>query len=156
MRILFESRLERERRTVEAVVSLYCRGLHGSGHDLCRGCSELLEYAEQRLARCPYCEGKPACTECPIHCYRASSRAQIQAVMRYAGPRMLLRHPILAFFHWIDGRRPATEERPGSRRAAPTSRQAHEGTAADRDVGSGPRGPVKKPCPHCETGSPPA
>ena len=131
----FGGRLERERRTVEAMVWLYCRGLHGTEgrHDLCRDCSELLAYAEQRLARCPFCEGKPACSECAIHCYRATSRAQIRAVMRYAGPRMLLRHPILALFHWIDARKPAPEALPGNRQAVPASRQT-------------------TPCPHCETG----
>ena len=133
--IPFENRLERERRTVEAMVRLYCRGLHGSGHDLCRDCSELLGYVEQRLARCPFCEGKPACSECPIHCYRTTSRAQIRTVMRYAGPRMLLRHPILAFFHWIDARKQAPEALPETRRAAPAPPQA-------------------TPCPHCDTGPP--
>ncbi len=122
--ILFQSRIERERRTVEAMVSLYCRGLHGSErrHDLCRDCFDLLAYAEQRLARCPFCEDKPACSECPIHCYRAASRAQIRAAMRYAGPRRPLRHPILALFHWIDARKQAPEALPGTRRAAPDSR----------------------------------
>lgn len=32
-------------------------------------------------------------------------REQIKAVMRYAGPRMLLHHPILALFHMLDGLR---------------------------------------------------
>jgi hypothetical protein len=30
-------------------------------------------------------------------------RDKIRAVMRYAGPRMLSRHPILAFFHFLYG-----------------------------------------------------
>jgi hypothetical protein len=29
--------------------------------------------------------------------------------MRYAGPRMISRHPVLAVRHVIDGRRPAPE-----------------------------------------------
>jgi hypothetical protein len=36
-------------------------------------------------------------------------RARVKAVMRYAGPRMLLRHPVLGIAHVIDGRRPAPE-----------------------------------------------
>jgi hypothetical protein len=32
-------------------------------------------------------------------------KTQIQAVMRYAGRRMLLRHPILALLHVLDGMR---------------------------------------------------
>ena len=33
-------------------------------------------------------------------------REQIRIVMRWAGPRMMLRHPILAIGHLIDERRP--------------------------------------------------
>jgi hypothetical protein len=32
-------------------------------------------------------------------------REKIRAVMRYAGPRMLFRHPIMTLWHYIDGRR---------------------------------------------------
>jgi hypothetical protein len=32
-------------------------------------------------------------------------RERICAVMRYAGPRMMYRHPMLAFYHLIDGMR---------------------------------------------------
>jgi len=28
-------------------------------------------------------------------------------IMKWAGPRMAWRHPILSFFHLLDGRRPA-------------------------------------------------
>ena len=59
-----------------------------------------------RLAKCPYQEDKTTCAKCPVHCYKPSRREQIRAVMRYAGPRMLLRHPRLAFYDLvIDGRR---------------------------------------------------
>jgi hypothetical protein len=42
-----------------------------------------------------------------VHCYQREIRAQVREVMRYAGPRMLLRHPILAITHLIDGKRKA-------------------------------------------------
>lgn len=32
---------------------------------------------------------------------------QVKRVMRFAGPRMLFRYPILAFYHLLDGRRNA-------------------------------------------------
>jgi len=38
-----------------------------------------------------------------VHCYKAEMRDKIQTVMRYAGPRMMKHHPILAIFHLIDG-----------------------------------------------------
>jgi len=34
-------------------------------------------------------------------------RERIRSVMRYAGPRMMYRHPLLAFHHLIDGMRKA-------------------------------------------------
>lgn len=32
-------------------------------------------------------------------------RQRVRAVMRYSGPRMLLRHPLLALFHQLDALR---------------------------------------------------
>jgi hypothetical protein len=100
-----ERRLRRERRTVRAMVEIYCRAQHGRG-ELCGSCRELLAYADQRLERCVFGPKKPTCADCPIHCYRPEPRERMREVMRFAGPRMLLRHPILALFHlWVDGRR---------------------------------------------------
>jgi hypothetical protein len=102
-----KGRLERESRTIRAMLRVYCKGVHGSAADLCDSCAELGRYADLRLARCPYRESKPACVKCPIHCYRADRRQEMRIVMRYAGPRMLLRHPVLALRHKVDGLRPA-------------------------------------------------
>ncbi|HNR32353.1 MAG TPA: nitrous oxide-stimulated promoter family protein, partial [Candidatus Hydrogenedentes bacterium] len=43
----------------------------------------------------------------PIHCYKPVMREQTRAVMRYAGPRMLFRHPWLTVMHYVDGLRRA-------------------------------------------------
>ena len=99
-------RLARERRTIEAMIRLYCRDHHAPPEGgLCPECRELLEYAEQRLARCPFQEGKTTCAKCPVHCYRPAMRERVRAVMRYAGPRMIRRHPVLALLHLLDSRR---------------------------------------------------
>jgi len=98
-------RLKREEKTIAAMMRLYCRDHHGSKNELCTECSELLEYARFRLNKCPYQEGKTTCAKCPIHCYKPVMREQVRAMMRYAGPRMLFRHPILTLYHFIDGRR---------------------------------------------------
>lgn len=87
------------------MIRLYCRGRHGNAEQLCGECAELLEYARERLRRCPFQEGKTTCAKCPVHCYRPEMRARIRAAMRYAGPRMLYRHPILALRHLLDGLR---------------------------------------------------
>jgi predicted amidophosphoribosyltransferase len=96
------ARIDRERRTVEAMIHLYCRKVHSRGDGLCAACQSLLEYAGARLLRCPFQEGKPVCVNCPVHCYRPDMRERIRKVMRYAGPRMLLRHPWLALRHLWD------------------------------------------------------
>ena len=98
-----KGRLERERRTIWSMLRDYCKGVHGSAAGLCASCAELGRYTDLRLARCPYREAKPTCVKCPIHCYQADRREEMRTVMRYAGPRMLLRHPILALRHRVDG-----------------------------------------------------
>jgi hypothetical protein len=95
----------REQKTVEAMIGLYCRKHHAPKGMLCAKCQELLQYALERLERCPFQEAKTTCVKCPVHCYRPELRTRIRAVMRYAGPRMLLRHPILALLHLWDGLR---------------------------------------------------
>jgi hypothetical protein len=65
-----------------------------------------MDYATVRLERCRFGESKPTCARCPVHCYKSERRDQVKQVMRYAGPRMLWKHPILALRHWLDGYRP--------------------------------------------------
>jgi hypothetical protein len=113
------SRMERERTTVEAMIGLYCHEQHGTASGLCRECEALQDYARLRLQKCPYQEGKTTCARCPVHCYKPDMRERIRAVMRYAGPRMLHRHPILALQHMVDGlrREPSRSYRAGADRA---------------------------------------
>jgi predicted amidophosphoribosyltransferase len=87
------------------MITIYCRGHHGTRRGLCPECQELLDYAIARLDRCPFQTGKTTCADCSVHCYRPAEREMIRAVMRYAGPRMLFRHPILTLFHFIDSLR---------------------------------------------------
>ncbi|MHC4608258.1 MAG: nitrous oxide-stimulated promoter family protein [Planctomycetota bacterium] len=98
-------RIRREWKTVLAMMRIHCRGVHGTKKGLCAECEDLREYAQQRLDKCPLAADKPTCAKCPIHCYKPEMREKIRAVMRYAGPRMTWRHPILAMRHLIDGRR---------------------------------------------------
>jgi hypothetical protein len=100
-----QPRLAREARTVETMIHLYCRGRHGAAADLCPECRELADYVAKRLDGCPFKEGKTTCARCAVHCYRPGMRERIRAVMRYAGPRMLWRHPLLALRHIVDGLR---------------------------------------------------
>ncbi len=105
-------KLATEFKTVKAMVEVYCRAHHGSS-ELCSECCDLLEYAEMRLDRCPYGEDKPTCNKCPIHCYKPEPKEQMRLVMRYSGPRMLLKHPILAIRHLLHEKR-EVPEKPGT------------------------------------------
>lgn len=106
---LSHPRLASELKTIRAMITIYCRAHHGSDRELCRDCSQLLVYAGKRLGLCPFREAKPTCGKCTVHCYRPEMRETIRKVMRYAGPRMLLRHPLMALRHLLDGRKKAPE-----------------------------------------------
>ena len=98
------SKMMTESRTVEAMIEIFCHGQHGSKKGLCSECQELLDYAVLRLEECPFQENKPKCAKCPVHCYKPDMREKIRAVMRYAGPRMLYRHPVLSGAHYLAGK----------------------------------------------------
>ena len=104
--------LVRERLTMAKMVGVYCSRQHDSAKGvLCAECQEFLNYAEVRLQKCPYGDDKPTCANCPVHCYKPAQREQAREIMRYAGPRMLLRHPVLAIAHQLDGFRKARHPR---------------------------------------------
>lgn len=100
-----DPRLLREARTVEAMIRLYCRDHHGTDGLLCEGCEALHAYARKKLLRCPFGPDKPTCDRCTVHCYKPELRQRIREVMRYAGPRMIWHHPLMALRHIVDRRR---------------------------------------------------
>jgi hypothetical protein len=95
-------RLRRENRTIRLMIEMYCR-VHHNGSDLCAECRALTNYAMKRLDACPYDESKPTCVTCPTHCYKPAMRERIKEIMRFAGPRMIYHHPLLAMLHLVDG-----------------------------------------------------
>lgn len=103
-------RRRREQKTIDAMLGMYCRG-HGhvrpEGAPLCAECGVLRDYAARRLERCIFGDAKPACANCLVHCYRDDMRERVRDVMRWSGPRMLMRHPVLAILHLMDESRPA-------------------------------------------------
>lgn len=97
-------RIEHEKLTVSQMIDIYCHGKHnGRADGLCPDCQALLSYALLRLDHCRFGERKPVCKKCPVHCYRPDMRERIRDVMRYAGPRMLLRHPVSSLRHLLAG-----------------------------------------------------
>jgi hypothetical protein len=99
-----QAQIDTERRTVEAMIEIFCRSHHGTKEGLCPECRELRDYAARRLAQCPFRDNKPKCSACPVHCYKPAMRERIREVMRYAGPRMLYRHPVLTGRHYLKGK----------------------------------------------------
>jgi len=90
---------------MEHMVAISCADRHG--HDSpCPECRAFLDYARQRLEKCPYGGAKPTCAKCPVHCYRNEQREMARDIMRHAGPSMALRHPWLTLMHMVDKLRP--------------------------------------------------
>ena len=96
------NRIDKEKKTVGVMIHIFCDAHHGTGGELlCPACTELLNYAKERLNKCPYGEEKGACSKCKIHCYKPGIRKQITEVMRYSGPKMVKKHPLLAIVHLL-------------------------------------------------------
>jgi len=100
-------RRARELETIATMLNMYCRGHgHAKRSHLCPECTALREYATRRLERCVFGDAKPTCANCVVHCYNTEMRERIRQVMKWAGPRMLFRHPVKAIAHLLYGRRP--------------------------------------------------
>lgn len=103
--ISLQKKLASEYKTLTVMVRIYCQSHHQqvrqNKSSFCSDCAELLDYALVRLDRCPYGEKKPTCNKCPVHCYKPEQKQQAKTIMAYAGPRMLLKHPIIAIGHLL-------------------------------------------------------
>lgn len=91
-------RIDRDRRTLEAIGQIYCSGNHASAAKdsggMCSSCRDAIEGTLARTASCP--NGHDSnCQDCPIKCQRGDARARIRTIMAYAAPRMMLKHPIM-------------------------------------------------------------
>ena len=96
------ARIGREKNTIQTMIRMYCRAHHAAAGAPCPECATLEAYADQRIVKCPWLPAKPTCARCPVHCYKPERREEIRRVMRWAGPRMLLAHPLMTFFHYLD------------------------------------------------------
>jgi hypothetical protein len=80
-----EKKQSNEAKVLKRFIAVYCRENHGKTRgELCRDCSDLLDYGLKRLYACPY-DPKPKCKDCPTHCYQPEYRAKIREVMRFSG-----------------------------------------------------------------------
>ncbi|MDR1912942.1 MAG: nitrous oxide-stimulated promoter family protein [Clostridiales bacterium] len=91
---------EKEKAVIQMMISLYCRKNHHEQKGiLCYNCAGLLSYAQNRSEHCTHMETKTFCSSCKTNCYSPDMREKIRTVMRWAGPRMLIYHPILVVKH---------------------------------------------------------
>lgn len=95
-------KIEKEKKIVKLMIMRYCKGQKHSGRP-CGDCGELIQYVEDKLDLCPFMETKTYCSNCKVHCYKASMRMKIKEVMRYSGPRMIFSHPIITIDHVYQG-----------------------------------------------------
>lgn len=111
--------LGRDLRTLANFITVYCHHRHAGvmkapvdlkTHDveqiagrpvrICDDCAKLLAHAFTKRTHCPL-SPKPACKNCPSHCYHPTYRRQIQEAMRVAGKKMVLTGRLDYLFHLL-------------------------------------------------------
>jgi hypothetical protein len=93
-----------EKKTLETMIGMYCKHSH-ENDSLCSDCNELQAYAFRRIDKCRFGISKPNCKDCPVHCYTPEMKKEIKKVMRYAGPRMIYSHPVMALRHILSNKK---------------------------------------------------
>jgi len=118
-----DKKLRRDLKTLVKFIQVYCRHRHGDadksaakvkGYDLksiagkepvlCSDCAKLLAHALVKRSRCPL-DPKPACAQCPEHCYHPTYRAQIREVMKFSGRKLVLSGRLDYLYHLLFLRR---------------------------------------------------
>lgn len=94
-------KIEKQEQLVSYMIALYCKKKHKHKGGLCDECTQLQEYVNLRIEKCPLKDDKPFCSNCTIHCYKKDMREKIKSVMRFSGPRLIFSHPIMAIKHVI-------------------------------------------------------
>ncbi|NRD78188.1 nitrous oxide-stimulated promoter family protein [Bacillus sp. BRMEA1] len=95
-------KIQKEKEIVKEMIELYCSKKH-QHEGVCKSCEELKNYALLRLSLCQFGEEKTACSNCKVHCYKPKYREKMKVVMRFAGPWMLLYHPVYSVLHLLNG-----------------------------------------------------
>lgn len=94
-------RIETEKQVVTHMIEIYCHKHHHTS-DLCTECANLQAYALKRLSHCRYAENKTFCSQCQTHCYAPKYKEEIKKVMKFSGPRIFFKHPILVTKHMLN------------------------------------------------------
>ena len=74
-------RISREKETIAKMIALYAKqcpqASQEAGHY-----QALNAYADKRLDKCVFGEEKPACKQCPVHCYQPARREEMKQIIR--------------------------------------------------------------------------
>lgn len=89
---------DREREPIDNQPVIAVLGSRGCR--LCPECRDLLDYAIARRRHCPL-DPRPACKNCPIHCYKPERRALIREIMRFSGRRLIMRGRLHLLWHYF-------------------------------------------------------
>ncbi|MFC1542096.1 nitrous oxide-stimulated promoter family protein [Candidatus Latescibacterota bacterium] len=82
---------EKQFEILKTFIGTYCKHHHNPEKDtLCSECTELQDYARERIERCPY-DPKPKCKDCNTHCYKPVYRKKITEIMRFSGMHFVKR-----------------------------------------------------------------
>lgn len=92
--------MDLEKKTIESMIDIYCKNKHfkkdrTTKYSRCPICAEMGTYAIHKIDTCKFKSSKPVCSKCSVKCYNSEHRDNIRQVMRYAGPRIILYHPLL-------------------------------------------------------------
>lgn len=87
------TKVEKEKRTLEFMINLYCEKKHKLGIRKCKDCREIFQYASTQLDQCKFGEKKLSCKKCRVHCFSPEKREEIRKIMRFSGPRIIFYRP---------------------------------------------------------------
>ena len=77
-------RISREKLTIKKMIDLYqakCPQASAEPEHY----EALFVYAQKRLDKCVFGEEKPACKQCPVHCYQPAKREEMKQIMPLPG-----------------------------------------------------------------------
>lgn len=94
-------KINKEKDIVKTMIAMYSKGHDKVPFDENKEMQNLYAYCQLKLSKCPFKDKKKFCSNCTIHCYEITRRNQIKKVMKYSGPRMIFKHPILLIKHCL-------------------------------------------------------
>lgn len=110
--------LREEAQTLRAMVGLYCGENTARREGPANAVPPAKRFSPMRSSAWPPVPTgprSPVCAKCRIHCYRAGEKAFAREVMRHAGPRLLLAHPVLSLRHLVKSLTVKAPEKPRNR-----------------------------------------